>query len=596
MVKGFLMKEQLLKCWKILVSIGVGCAIFGWWHQEYPAHIIYQEMFQMFLYDGDYAWERIMVPGGTACYLSDFLSQFCYNPKWGALFVSVLCIGRQRLLWRCMRQQGVSSFYYPLSFLPLLPLLHFMGDENALFSFPISLVMTLVVMGGYGLISSNRFRWIYVCVMVPLLYGMVGAVHFVFVGWLVTIELQRVMAGRNYASLGLTLTALALSVLCPFLCSLSLQYSFHRLMTGVEYYRYSGVLLPSEMWAAGLLAFLPWIVSRFPVLHKQVWIGVAVQMAIVTGAGCHYIKDGLNYEKEEAFQYYCLITQQQWAKVTARAEKKFPTSPFSVTCLNLSLAKQGMLGDRMFEFFQQGTGGLLPAFVRDFTSPLPTAEAYYHLGMVNTAQRYYFEAMEAIPNYRKSARSMKRLAETNIINGDYKVAEKYLLLLQKTHLYDEWADNAMTYLGDEERINAHPEWGKLRRMRVEEDFFFNGKEHPEMLGKVFEHNRQNRMASDYRLAYLLLKQDLDAFMDCYEKGQYAEAAYIPRSHQEALAYIWLQKHGNFKGIPWEIAPSVAQGMMEFARVYMSRQKNADELLRRKYKGTYWEYLLNVRKG
>jgi len=590
------MKEQLLKYWKMLVSVGVGCAIFGWWYQEYPAHIIYQEMFQMFLYDGDYAWERIMVPGGMACYLSDFLSQFCYNPKLGALFVAVLCVGIQRLLWRCMKQQGVSSFYYPLSFLPLLPVLHFMGDENALFSFPISLVMTLGVMWGYGLTYSLRFRWIYVCMMLPLLYGMAGAVHFIFVVWLVTNELHRAAAERKYAPVGLALVALTLSVLCPFLCSLTLQYSFTRLMTGVEYYRYSDVLLPSEIWAAVLLAFLPWAVPHFPVIHKRAWIGVAIQMGVVTVGGWHYIKDGLNDEKEEALQYYCLVTQQQWQKIIQKAEKKHPESPFSMTCLNLALAKQGDLGDRMFEFSQQGTGGLLPAFVRDFTSPLPTAEAYYHMGMVNTTQRYYFEAMEAIPNYQKSARCIKRLAETNIVNGDYKVAEKYLLLLQKTHLYEEWAENAMTYLGNEEKINAHPEWGKLRRMRVEEDFFFNGKEHPEMLGKVFEHNRQNRMASDYRLAYLLLKQDLDAFMTCYETGEYAEAAYIPRSHQEALAYMWLQKHGDFKDIPWKISPSITQGMMEFARVYMSKQKNANELLRRKYRGTYWEYLLNVRKG
>ena len=144
------------------------------------------------------------------------------------------------------------------------------------------------------------------------------------------------------------------------------------------------------------------------------------------------------------------------SRIIQKAEKKHPESPFSMTCLNLALAKQGDLGDRMFEFSQQGTGGLLPAFVRDFTSPLPTAEAYYHMGMVNTTQRYYFEAMEAIPNYQKSARCIKRLAETNIVNGDYKVAEKYLLLLQKTHLYEEWAENAMTYLGNEEKINVHP--------------------------------------------------------------------------------------------------------------------------------------------
>ncbi|MCO7111572.1 DUF6057 family protein [Bacteroides uniformis] len=71
------------------------------------------------------------------------------------------------------------------------------------------------------------------------------------------------------------------------------------------------------------------------------------------------------------------------------------------------------MGDRMFEFYQNGTEGLLPEFQRDFTSPLPTSEAYYHLGMVNTAQRFTFEAMEAIPNFNKSGRCFKRLAETN---------------------------------------------------------------------------------------------------------------------------------------------------------------------------------------
>ena len=113
------------------------------------------------------------------------------------------------------------------------------------------------------------------------------------------------------------------------------------------------------------------------------------------------------------------------------------------------------MGDRMFEFYQNGTEGLLPEFQRDFTSPLPTSEAYYHLGMVNTAQRFTFEAMEAIPNFNKSGRCFKRLAETNLINGQYEVAAKYLRLLRKTIFYRDWAEDAMTYLYNEEKINAH---------------------------------------------------------------------------------------------------------------------------------------------
>ena len=59
--------------------------------------------------------------------------------------------------------------------------------------------------------------------------------------------------------------------------------------------------------------------------------------------------------------------------------------------------------------------------------------------MINDAQRFAFEAMEAIPNFRKSGRCLKRLAETNLINGQYEVAAKYLRILSKTLFYKDWA-------------------------------------------------------------------------------------------------------------------------------------------------------------
>lgn len=79
-----------------------------------------------------------------------------------------------------------------------------------------------------------------------------------------------------------------------------------------------------------------------------------------------------------------------------------------------------------------GTDGLIPDFVRDYTIPLTVNEVYFHLGMINTSQRYVFEAMEANPSYHKSTRCIRRLAETNLLNGEYKVAAKYLNLLKHT--------------------------------------------------------------------------------------------------------------------------------------------------------------------
>lgn len=114
----------------------------------------------------------------------------------------------------------------------------------------------------------------------------------------------------------------------------------------------------------------------------------------------------------------------------------------------------------------------MPNFIRDFNSPLIVNEVYYHLGMINTSQRFTFEAMEAIPSYQKSVRCYQRLAETNIVNGDYILAGKYLKALQHTLFYRKWANDAMSYLYNDKKVQNHPEWGILRTYLYKDDFYF----------------------------------------------------------------------------------------------------------------------------
>ena len=51
-----------------------------------------------------------------------------------------------------------------------------------------------------------------------------------------------------------------------------------------------------------------------------------------------------NPDKEEAMKYDYLTRMKQWNQIIKAAENKEPNSPFSVTCLNLALAKTGQLG------------------------------------------------------------------------------------------------------------------------------------------------------------------------------------------------------------------------------------------------------------
>ena len=130
---------------------------------------------------------------------------------------------------------------------------------------------------------------------------------------------------------------------------------------------------------------------------------------------------------------------------------------------------------------------------------------------INVAQRTVFEAQEAILDFQKSARCYKRLAQTNLINGSYEVARKYLMALQKTLFYREWANETLPLLGHEEAIAQHPEYGRLRQWAYADNFYFSDHVTPEMLESLYYSNTDNLLAFEYLKAYCMLTGDRERY-------------------------------------------------------------------------------------
>ena len=218
-----------------------------------------------------------------------------------------------------------------------------------------------------------------------------------------------------------------------------------------------------------------------------------------------------NFKAEKTMKYDFMACHQQWNRILNTIDEEKPNNQIGVTVQNLALAKQGTLLNKMFEYNQNGMLGLLPDVQRDATSPMPTAEAYYHLGLTNIAQRTVFEAQEAILDFQKSARCFKRLAQTNLINGDYEVARKYLMILKKTLFYSDWANETITLLGNEKAIANHPEYGTLRTFAIKNDFLFSDNATPEILERLYLSNKKNKLAYQYMMASFILTGDRESF-------------------------------------------------------------------------------------
>ena len=434
----------------------------------YPHHLHYQEQYQLFLFDSTYVWEIVRQPGGISDLLGRFCTQFFLYAWVGAAIIAILLSAIQLLTLQLVGR----GWLYGLSFVPSFLLWLYLLDENALMSGVWAVLLTLLVAWAIVSLTKGWTCRILLIIAIPLLYFLVGPV--------------------------------------------CLPIPIDGLWTGIHYHRYPTVF-PWLLWGAALSI---WVIFGLNSLIRRCQVHFShlssltpyLSFAIVAIIMGSFVRKNANFKAERVMQYDFMARHQQWNRILQTISAEKPNNQIGVTVQNLALAMNGMLLEQMANFNQNGIAGLLPDVKEDATSPLPTAEAFYQLGMINVAQRTVFEAQEAILDFQKSSRCYKRLAETNLINGQYKVARKYLMALQKTLFYRDWANETFPLLGNEEAIARHPEYGRLRQWNYKDrDFYFSDHTTPEMLEDLYSRNPDNRMAYQYLLAYYILTGDRERF-------------------------------------------------------------------------------------
>ena len=449
---------------RYLISSLFCVAVILFFGMAYPHHLHYQEQFQLFLFDSNYVWDIVKQPGGVADLLGRFCTQFFLYAWVGAIIIGILRLAIQLLVSRFVG----GGWFYGLSYVPSFLLWLFLLDEHALLGGVWAVLLTFLAVWGLCKLPKGLVRYIGIIVALPILYWMVGTY------W-----------------------------------------------NGSHYYRYPKVF-PTLLYVAWLLALaIPLLVyvcrkwlkdSKGLVIPLCSFALVAVVMGTV-------VWKNANFKAEKVMQYDFMASHQQWNRIIETANKEKPNNQIGVTVQNLALAMRGVLLDQMQNYNQNGIAGLLPDVQSDATSPMPTAEAFYQLGMINVAQRTVFEAQEAILDFQKSGRCYKRLAQTNLIIGSYEVARKYLMALQKTLFYREWANETLPLLGDEEAIAKHPEYGRLRKWAYKDNFFFSDHVTPEMLESLYFGCTDNSMAYQYLMAYYMLTGDRERYNNFISKNR-----------------------------------------------------------------------------
>ena len=480
------MEKAITKYLNVGLSMLVGIVIFLFWYVAYPHALSYQEQYQLFLWTWDYFIERVTLPGGLADWLGEFIVQFYYIEWLGALLLALLYVALQRLTARLLPK----SLWW-LSILPVLLLWWLMGDINVLLSFPVAIVLALVLAG----VMPKRFSWIDALAL-PMAYWLIGPAVWVYV------LIRVVQLGWKHLWTAGWLVAIQLMAYAWFLP----QWPLQQVLSGLNYY-------------------------RIPLHYPQL--------------------SGYDKDMYELIRLDYLVRNERWDDIVKRAGEYQVKTPFWCNCVNLALSQKRLLADRMFDFYQSGEDALIMPRTRDLTSMLPSAEAFWRLGMVNSAQRYMFDTQESILNGRKSGRCTKRIAECMIVNGHYQTAAKQLDLLKKSLFYRKWAKEVGLQIrqSDGGELQIRHNLLEKRKLRYKENFLYSYEEIDKMFGLLFMDNKENKAALDYFLAQMLLKGNLRGFQQYLGLvQQYGGYRQMPLGYQDVMRCIQMQ--GNVQGSPF----------------------------------------------
>lgn len=245
---------------------------------------------------------------------------------------------------------------------------------------------------------------------------------------------------------------------------------------------------------------------------------------------------------------------------------------------NLANAMKGQLGDNLLKHSQHYANSLF-LWVSPEVSPFINSiagETWYHLGNMTLAEQSAIIGMQASPEHT-GTRYIRRLAQTNLVSGEYGAAEKYLAMLQKTLFHRGWAEEAAGIITG----NDVPEWLSTARKNLSaNDIVIDRKEVRLLLKELLEANPGNTMAREYLLCNDLLFCDLRAFMEDYLPDMLDAEIY----HEATLIWLNLVNNNDISKVD--------------VTAYGISRKTMDRLFRfyrdpGRFKGSYWYYYMKA---
>jgi hypothetical protein len=504
------------------------------------------EQLRLFEFDSYYFLQIVSHPGGIFEYLSEFVAQFFYIPLLGALIMSFVYIVIQSLFAKLIFK---SERFYVLSFIPSALLLLLQTDTASQVALPLGILCAFFFLLLYRTFKVKKLSRFAPLVLVILLFFISPGytLFFYFILFIYEVGIGNIRtAFVNMIMLSVVLVVLILISYKFIFISSTFSDIVLANLPGLEILMTSAIVL--HILLACIIVFLL-LTNRF---LNNVNIRFANQTLklwnmffFVLIFSLVYIFSFSNFQVRNILKMDNAVITEDWSKILELADGIEKPSQLETYFTNIALCKSGKMSESLFRYNQLWqTDGLFLKFEGNSLNTFFGGEVYYQLGMLNYAYRWAMEAM-IMNNNKKSGRMLKRMIEICIVNGEWKLAQKYISTLKKTLFYATYAIEYESLIQNKTKLNQAELLINKFQLLPKVDFL-SGDETSTLifLSHYLAYNQTNKYVADYFMAGTLLCVDIDSFMKGFKNLSLADGGKIPRTYEEALIIIASQSRGN----------------------------------------------------
>lgn len=581
------------------VGAGAVLLVFLFLQSHYAFNYLYEEQFRMFRFSADYAVAAFSRVGGPVEYVTSFLVQFFAFPYVGAA-VSAILFGCVAGGVRCgfLRLSGGKEM--PLAYwLPGLFFLWAGADFNNHFEAGLAFLSVVWLFALWERLFPRQNGW-KVVVALPVDWGLFYLIGPLALLWALAVVLTVLF--RKGAARWWSLLLIPGALLAP-LVVYAASWSDAPLSSLLTAAAYSHPMLPNLVWVNG--AALVWLAGLglallFPLCPKGQrpvvrYVSWSVQTLLAGVLFCQVALRANNerYYVVKVLDYYA--RHGRWTDLLSVPDFR-PSENLLHTCYqNLALANMGKLSEVLLQTPQPGAKGLWVEWNKTAPVSALLSDVAYTMGNVALAQVLAFEGLVGCER-SENPRLLVRLVQTNLIQGAYPVAEKYIGLLRQTYAYRQVAEHYAAFLYDDGRVEADAELGPLRRCLSKADGLTYVALAPTDLLQVMRSNPSYRPAFEYFGAFCLLTKDLVSFRMMLDEFRTAPVLRpLPRLYQEVV--VMLFEGESDRWADYGVEEETIKRFADFRKLFMAARRNPAMAgsLRANFGHTYWYYFMHSKK-